>query len=166
MSSIPPTPMRPRDRALRRKHSLRLAMETFGLSTPQLANMLGIEDDLLEAILSPTRPNHVPAWFEDDPNFPKCLRDFMRAESDRCYGEPAVHGADTPEVQAAVTLRSVGQFLIVLSPVISVEHIGGELAEQLLVTGEKLIAATSAFMARLRKRVVTAQYAARTGASS
>jgi hypothetical protein len=151
---FPTHPVLFRDAALNKKRDLRTGMAVLHISVPMLARELGVEDDQVEAWVSETRANHVPACIEDMPGLPRALRDWMRSASDRRYGE-RIHGAETPEAQAAVVLLTMGQMLTVTAAVIPVDHIGHELAAQLIVIGERLVTALCAWLARLRQRVIT-----------
>ena len=154
MSAIAPTPPRARDCALARKRSLRTGMAVLGFSVPFLADRLGVEDDTVEAWLSESRPNHVPGWIEDHAGMPRALREWLRSESDRAYGDH-VHGAESPEAQAAVVITTAGQVFTAIGASLPVDRIGHELAAQLVVVGERHVAAVVAWLARLRQRAVT-----------
>lgn len=167
MSTNPPTPLRARDHALLEKQALRVGLELCGLSVAQLADCLGVEDDTVEAWVSPTRPNHVPAWIERHPRLPRVLRDFLRAERDRSAGDPPVHGAETPEAQARVVLCATGQLVSALAAAGSdaAERFSPETASQLSRIVDRAITTLTAFSARLRQRRITGGYAPARGAS-
>ena len=161
----PTTPRSFRSAALARKRSLRTGMAVLGISVAQLAAALDIEDDTVEAWVSEHRANHVPACIDDMPGMPRALREWLRSESDRAYGD-TVHGAETPEAQAAVVLTTMGQMLTATAAVLPVEHIGHELAAQLIALGERHVKAMTAWLARLRQRVVTRGHAAAKGGAA
>ncbi len=165
MSATPPAPPRARDLALARKRSLRTGRCVLGYSIPFLADRLGVDDDTVEAWESESRPNHVPGWIEDHPGMPRPLRDWLRSESDRAYGDRP-YGADTPEAQVAVVLATMGRVITATAATLPVEHIGHELAAQLIAIGEPHVTAMTAWLARLRQRVVTRGHVAAKGGAS
>jgi len=134
-------------------------MAVLRITVPQLADALGVEDDTAETWVSERSSSHVPAWIEDHPRLPRALRDWLRSESDRSYGEH-LHGADTPEAQSAVVLHTLSQVSAGLAAVMPVELIGHELAAQLITLGERHVAAMTSWLARLRQRVVTRGHSA------
>lgn len=152
------TPTRPRDREALLKAALRRGAGIYDLSASQLADMADEENDTVEQWLSPHSRVNVPARLLAAPRLHRGLRAFLFSELDRLAGEALTLGADTAEAQNAVALRACGQFVIVSSPVVTVERIGTELAQQLLVTGERASAAFNAMCVRMRRRVVTGGY--------
>lgn len=161
----PPTPLRPRDLALFEKQCLRTGLELCGLSVPQLADLLGIDDDTLEAIVSPTRPNHVPSWFERHPRFPRALRDFMRAERDRAAGEPALIGAESPGTAGRIAMCAIGNAISAVSAAGDPDDYSAEAAAQVSRCVKRGIAMLQVFDARLGQRAVTGGHAPARGAS-
>lgn len=163
MSEI--TPPRPRDCALAEKASLRAGLELAGLSRPQLADLLGVDDDVVESWCRPDATAHVPAWIARHPRCPRVLRDFLRAEQDRAAGTPSPHGAETPEQQARVVLCAAGQLVSALAAAGDTDHYGPELAAQLSRVVERVVTASTALAARLRQRAVTGRTIAARGQS-
>jgi hypothetical protein len=159
MSAISPTA---RDAALAEKRELRTAMAVLHISVPLLAGCYGVDDDVVEAWVSEHRANHVPRWIDSHPRTPRALREWMRSASDRRYGE-RVHGAETPEAQCEVVMDTMGRMLTVTAAVTNVEQIGHELAAQIIVIGERHVTAMTAWLARLRQRVVTRGHRAASG---
>ena len=164
MSTNPLTPLRARDHALLEKQALRVGLELCGLSVAQLADCLGVEDDTVEAWVSPTRPNHVPAWIERHPRLPRTLRDFLRAERDRAAGDPPTHGADSPEAQARVVLCATGHLVSALAAAGNTEHFSAEVAAQLSRVVDRAQITLVALAARLRQRAITGRTFAAKGA--
>lgn len=137
------------------KQRLRQAMGVYDQSVAQIADQTDEEDSTVEQWVSPISRVNVPARIVCAGRLHRGVRAMLIAAFDELAGEAPVYGAATPEAQAACALRAAGQFVIVASPAVTADRIELELAESLLVTGEKANVAFAALCARMRGRVIS-----------